>query len=239
MNLRIIFCDDDPIFTNQMKQLVAEYFSKISDITPSYVSYNNGDELIESEENGDIAFLDVEMPGQSGIHVGAKLKERNPRIKIIIVTSYADYLDEAMRFQVFRYLSKPIDKNRLFRNIKDAVKQLVIDTTPIIVETADGYETLLSEDIMCICADGRRSIVYTNNRDIDSVKGIEYWKERIITPCFYHTHRSFIVNMKYVSSFNKDTVVLRSHNKRINAYLASRRLKEFKNAYLLYMESMK
>ena len=84
-------------------------------------AYTSGDDLLLKERYADIAFLDVEMPGRSGIHVGARLKEYNPKIKVFIVTSFPDYLDEAMRFQVFRYLSKPIDKSRLFRNLKDAV----------------------------------------------------------------------------------------------------------------------
>ena len=48
------------------------------------------------------------------------LKERNKNIIIFVVTSYSEYLDEAMRFHVFRYLSKPLEKQRLFRNLKDA-----------------------------------------------------------------------------------------------------------------------
>ena len=66
---------------------------------PEYFVYHSGDEMLEKCEAVDIAFLDVEMPGVSGLHVGTKLKRDNPRVKLFIVTSYADYLDEAMRVQ--------------------------------------------------------------------------------------------------------------------------------------------
>ena len=115
--MRIVFCDDDPMILRQLLSLVKEYFASLGGIEPEYTVYRSGDELIRQGEQFDIAFLDVEMAGVSGIHVGAKLKEKNARIKIFIVTAYPDYLDEAMRFQVFRYLSKPIDKTRLFRNL--------------------------------------------------------------------------------------------------------------------------
>lgn len=65
---------------------------------PDYAFYSTGDALVRDEPRADIAFLDVEMPGVSGIQAGAKLKEKNPRVKIFIVTAYPDYLDEAMRF---------------------------------------------------------------------------------------------------------------------------------------------
>ena len=69
----------------------------------------------------DLLFLDIEMPGMNGIYVGNELKKANKNVLIFVVTSYSEYLDEAMRFHVFRYLSKPIDRQRLFRNLKDAL----------------------------------------------------------------------------------------------------------------------
>lgn len=66
--------------------------------------------------------LDVEMPGFDGIYVGNELKKQNESVIIFIVTSYLEYLDAAMRFHVFRYLSKPIDKQRLFQNLDDALE---------------------------------------------------------------------------------------------------------------------
>ncbi len=61
------------------------------------------------------------MPGLDGIYVGNELKKKDKDIIIFIITSYSEYLDEAMRFHVFRYLSNPIDRQRLFRNLKDAL----------------------------------------------------------------------------------------------------------------------
>lgn len=104
---------------------------------PQYDTYISGEELLNSDGRVDIAFLDVEMPGITGITVGKRLKEKYPYAKIFILTSYSDYLDEAMRFHVFRYLSKPVDKKRLFRNMKDALYQLSIDTREVSIETKE------------------------------------------------------------------------------------------------------
>ena len=119
--MRVILCDDDTEVLAQLQRYVTEFFKSLGGALPEFAVYSSGDELLKNETGADIAFLDVEMPGLNGIHVGTRLKELSPKIKIFIVTSYPDYLDEAMRFNVFRYLSKPIDKNRLFRNLKDGV----------------------------------------------------------------------------------------------------------------------
>ena len=62
-----------------------------------------------------------------------RAEKRNPDIIIFIVTSFLEYLDEAMRFHVFRYLTKPIDKQRLFRNLKDALQLYLSDNAKIAV----------------------------------------------------------------------------------------------------------
>ena len=90
------------------------------------------------------------MPGLSGIYTGERLKKANPRIKIFILTSYMDYLDEAMKFHVFRYLSKPVDEKRLFRNMKEALYQIEMETEPVPIETKDGIIVRQAEEIVYI-----------------------------------------------------------------------------------------
>ena len=120
--MRIVLCDDDEQILKLLKKYLREYFQSAHLSQPDYTVYTSGDDLLVSEAvpsapSVDIAFLDVEMSGRNGINTGALLKEKNPKIKIFIVTSYLDYLDDAMKFHVFRYLLKPINKVRLFRNM--------------------------------------------------------------------------------------------------------------------------
>ena len=94
---------------------------------------------LADQEEKDIVFLDIEMPGMNGIYVGNELKKANKNVLIFVITSYSEYLDDAMRFDVFRYLSKPLDKQRLFRNMKDALICYNSITAKILVETKQGY----------------------------------------------------------------------------------------------------
>lgn len=237
--MRIVFCDDDPVIIGQLHKYVKEYFEKQGGVQPEYAFYKTGDALIFSQERADIAFLDVEMPGISGIHTGAKLKERNPRIKIFIVTAYPDYLDEAMRFQVFRYLSKPIDKNRLFRNLKDALYAYNIESQEFSIATSEGVFIRRSEEIICVETSQRKTIVHTTDARFVSSQNMDYWKQTLVLPCFFSTHRSFIVNMQFVYSIRKDTVMLRHKEVNIEVFLSRRKFTQFKDTYLMYLESTK
>ena len=235
--MRILFCDDDSDILTQLQDYVAEYFAHIGGFLPEYEAYTSGELLLENEKSADIVFLDVEMPGLSGIHVGAELKKRNPSCKIFIVTSYPDYLDEAMRFQVFRYLSKPIDKNRLFRNLKDAIYQHTMETREYPVITESGMVVLRADEILCVEATQRKCLLHTTRGIYVSNETMEYWKKTLSLACFYATHKSFIINMRYVCEIQKDTILLRYDGVEKEAYLAKRKFTQFKDAYLFYLGS--
>lgn len=237
--MRVIFCDDNTADLDQMQKYVADFFHRFGTAQPEYAAYTSGETLIAQETQADIAFLDVEMPGMSGIHVGVHLKKWNPNIKIFIITAYPDYLDEAMRFQVFRYLSKPIDKNRLFRNLKDAIYRYNMDTVEYPIETGSGILICRAEDIVCVETSQRKTKVFTVDGVLESTQRMEHWLKLLTLPCFFSPHRSFIVNMKYVHSFSKDTILLRCHGMERTAFLTRRKYTQFKDTFLLFLESTK
>lgn len=236
--MRILFCDDDPDILTQLQDYVAEYFAHIGGFMPEYEAYTSGELLLENEHSADIAFLDVEMPGLSGIHVGAELKKRTPACKIFIVTSYPDYLDEAMRFQVFRYLSKPIDKSRLFRNLKDAIYQYTMETREYPILTEAGVVVMHADEIVCVEMQQRKCVLHTTRGIFVSTETMEYWKKTLSLACFYAPHKSFIINMRYVCEIQKDTILLRYNGVEKEAYLARRRFPQFKDTYLFYLGSV-
>ncbi len=79
------------------------------------------------------------MPGMNGIYVGNELKKANKNVIIFVVTSYSEYLDEAMRFHVFRYLSKPLDKQRFFRKYERRLAYYNSITTKILLKLSWEY----------------------------------------------------------------------------------------------------
>ena len=152
--MRILICDDDLEMSMQLKEILQCFFSTSSLNIPEITIYNNGTDLLLDSSEKDIVFLDIELPDVSGIYVGNELKKTNSNTIIFIVTSYSQYLDDAMRFHVFRYLSKPLDKQRIFRNMKDAINLYTSSVTKIPIETKTEVFTVLTSDIVCIEAQG-------------------------------------------------------------------------------------
>lgn len=233
--MRIVICDDDILIIEQLEKFITLYFENNHIKVPDIVSFSNGSDLLADSGEKDIVFLDIEMPGMNGIFVGKELKRRNRNTLIFVVTSYAEYLDEAMRFHVFRYLSKPLDRQRFFRNLKDALEYYHNISIKIPIETRDGIQTLPSSYIVEIEAQLRKVVVHTLQQDFISIHNMDYWIEHLPKNCFFQSHRSFIINLEHVTDFDHATIHLA--NGMFSAYLTRRRYKAFKDAYLLYLES--
>ena len=232
--MRILICDDDSLFVEQLKKYIKEYFESCGLKCPETTCFANGEALLADEGNKDIVFLDIEMPGVDGIYAGNELRKQNENVIIFIITSYSEYLDDAMRFHVFRYLSKPLDKQRLFRNLKDAVALYSAVNFKIPIETKQGIFTIPASSIIAIEALNRKVTVHTNHQDYQSVHNMQYWLDLLPKNSFFQTHRSYIVNFEHVTDFDHTLVHLKNQ---WNAYLTRRKYTAFKEAYLFYLES--
>ena len=233
--MRILICDDDPLIIEQLQKFIESFFKSNHIKCPELVSFTSGESLLADSEEKDLVFLDIEMPGMNGIYIGNELKKANRNVIVFVVTSYSEYLDEAMRFHVFRYLSKPIDKQRLFRNLKDALDLYHSMTVQVPIETRQGVHNVPISSIIMVEAQGKKVIVHTTARDYESIHTMQYWLDQLPVNRFFQTHRSFIINYEHITNF--DHMLVHLSNGQFTAYLTKRKYSAFKGAYLLYLES--
>lgn len=64
--------------------------------------------VLASQKRIDVAFLDIHMPGMTGIELAYELKKRNPRINIIFATGFSEYMKEGIDMRASGYLLKPV-----------------------------------------------------------------------------------------------------------------------------------
>ena len=230
----IFMCDDDPLANIKTEKYLRSYFKTIGIKDYKIYSFSCGEDAVSSKLIPDIAFLDVEMEGISGIKTAEVLKKKNDSLIVFILTSFSDYLDAAMRENVFRYLSKPLEKERLFRNMKDAVNLYFSQTKSVEIETKDRRIVIPLKKVICIESERHSSVFHTTDGDYLATKPLRYWVDSIRLPCFYQPHRSFLVNLVHVSDY--DAREIRFFGSSCKAYMASRRYSDFKQKMMLYLE---
>lgn len=230
MLYKIAVCDDEQIF-------VDEIIYKLQSRSNKYqiVYFNSGEELTNSVLDFNILFLDIEMPGLSGMETAFKLREMNYDGIIIFLTSHTEFMPEAFKIKAFRFLDKPIDQEKFDEALTSAEKEIMNEEHIIIYEKKKSFFLKLS-DIVYIEAYGDGTYIYDKNGKIyDTDKPLKYWKEQLGTEHFYQIHKSIIVSLMHIADFSRDgTVTVQYYSKQLT--LSRRNAADFKNVFFEYIK---
>ena len=238
--MNMILCDDDINVTKQVLSLINK-FENENKFKFNIKIFSNGDAVLKEDYYSDFAIIDIEMPGISGIKLSEKLKKANPDIIIIVLTSFNNYLDAAMKVRVFRYLSKPIDKIRFLNNLTEAIIEYKRISKKIIVESNDEVHVVKTNDILYIENLKYGSKLVTKRGNYITKQKPKQWYNVIDQPaCFTYSHNSIIVNLQNVIDFNKTMVVLRKNeHETVTTYISQRKYSSFKKSFLEYAGGLK
>lgn len=232
--MKIAICDDEILTRNEIKYALSNYFSEKL-IDAEIYDYNNGEDLLNSDMNFDMAFLDVEMPMLDGIETGKSLKQKYPNIVIFMITAYSDYLDDAFDIGAYRFLQKPLDVPRLYRSLDAAL--LSMSSKDIKLICANNESVVISTGSIVYCESYKRKTkIVTTNGEYISKERIDYWKEILNELIFYSPHSSFIINFNYIKSFNRKSLILSYSNSNVEISIAAKKQQEFRTKMFLFAE---
>ena len=231
--MRIAICDDERDYVYDIERHINQYFSEHG-LTYELDKYYNSKEIIDSHNEYDIAFLDIEMDGENGINVGKALQMYNPDIVLIFITAYEHYLDEALDLGTTRFFDKPIDSHRFYSGLERAINK--VDNTEIklyLKDDNEGTATVKSNDIIYVEITGRKTKIVTKEKEYLSKDSMKTWKNRLTKSYFVSPHNSFIVNTNYITYFQKDHIIL---SDQYNIPIAYAKRVEFKRKFMMLME---
>ena len=105
--LNILVCDDDKDIVNQVNTLLTD-FGKKTGLDFFIDLKNSAKDVLNSSVNYDIAFIDIEMPEINGLTFAEMLNPTNEDMIVIVITSFQNYLDDAMKIHVFAICQSPL-----------------------------------------------------------------------------------------------------------------------------------
>jgi two-component system, LytTR family, response regulator LytT len=153
----------------------------------------------------DVVFLDVEMPGASGLETAPRIHERREPPAIVFVTAHAEYALDAFAVEAFDYLLKPVDPERLARvleRLRERSHENAVPVDKVPVVAGGGTELLDPDQIHYAQAEGDYSRVHTYDRAYLCTASLGELGERL-GPRFARIHRSYLVNLAKVASVRR------------------------------------
>ncbi len=240
--LRIAVCDDDiaalDIIYNAVKGI---FFKKGIDFVLN--KFTSSEELLTDREKYDFAFLDIEMSGIGGIALAKRLMEINRDCMVFFITNYPIYLDKAFDIRAFRYLSKPIDIERLKSGIESA---LTITNEKERVLTLTRHKNKMKIDIkissiIYVETDNRYTHVVTTAFDFLAEENLKTVKNLIENEVsfFAQPQQSYYVNLNYVTKYDIQKVIMTYGNKTYQAEMSRRMYSSFEESFFKFAMEMR
>ena len=121
--LEVAICDDDKEDLDKAALMLDKILSEYQ-VQYQIRSFLSANELLNNNDKIDIGILDISMEELGGITLGRKLKEKNHDIKIIYITSYEEYMAQAInKVHAFSFLCKPINEEEMKTQIMEILGQ--------------------------------------------------------------------------------------------------------------------
>jgi two-component system LytT family response regulator len=213
--MKCIIVDDNKLSREAVKQLVEQVsFLELQGECESPVDAFN----LLKREKIDLVFLDVEMPGMTGIEL---VKNLEVRPIIILITSKKDYAVEAFELNVADYIIKPVSLSR-FMTAVDRAKELFAGRDSkvemnekekdfIFVRSNSLLTKVRIKDIIYVQALGDYVNIFTNEKRLTvhiTLKGLE---EKLPSDKFYRLHRSYLTSLHHIDNIEEGTAYIGKH----------------------------
>lgn len=231
--LSIAVCDDEIIeccnLAGKVKTILQEM--KIPCIIRQFES---GKDLLEAPENFDIIFLDIIMCGLDGMKTARIFREKAVDAILIFISSSREYVFEAYDVEAFQYLLKPVEDTKLRKVLQKAViKKKNHPREFIIINKERQKKKLFLDDIYYFEIRGRTIDVHGADGIVTYYEQIGILEKSLEGKGFCRCHKSYLVNLKYADTYNRQEVIL-ENGERI--MIAKRRYEDFCREMLLFMK---
>lgn len=158
----------------------------------------------------DLVFLDIEMPEANGFELFNKVNKDS--FEVVFVTAYSQFLEKSVNeIGCFGYLQKPLEREKLLKIFERYQEKNTHKKYLKLANTSQSKRTLIKlEDVMFCKADDNYSEIYTTTDKTKHIlsRTLGDLEKKLPQQLFQRVHRSYIVNMNYVSYFEKDNNLL-------------------------------
>lgn len=230
MTLYIALCDDERETLENEKRLIQNIF-KEKGVVFELATYCSPIELLKSKTVYDLVFLDIEMSEMNGIDLAKQMMERNKKCMLFFLTNYSVYLDKAFDVNATRFLTKPVDPQRLSEGIERALERIDNASKTILVTNCANKIPIQipTATIIYIENVGRHTRIVSTEQEFIAEEVFTTLKNRIEKEVKYFAapHQSYFVNLRYVTKHDKMNVEMTYAGKTYKADMSRRQYNEF------------
>ena len=198
--MKVAIVDDEAPARSELRHLLAAH--KDVEVVGDAASAADAATLVG---RCDVLFLDVEMPGASGLDLARLLRGAAEPPVVVFITAHAEYAVDAFAVEAFDYLLKPVDPERLARVVERLAERRpgAWEARKIPVVAGGRTELIDQEQVRYVQAEGDYSRVHTYDRSYLSTASLRELEAALPAERFLRIHRSYLVNLAKVASVRR------------------------------------
>lgn len=228
LRITAVVAEDEQIFRDALVRLLGKTWPELDIV--AVCSDGNQALAALAEHQPKVAFLDIRMPGLTGLDVASALVEESPETQVVFVTAYNQYALNAFDSGAVDYLLKPVEEARLVATIdrlKKRMGQHAPDTVALAalarklggvlnkrveepplewITASVGKETRLIavEEVLYFQSDNKYTAVMTQEGEALLRTPLRDLVGRLNPGLFKQIHRATVVNMRAVAAVTRD-----------------------------------
>lgn len=230
--MRIAVCDDEQTVREELARLILRCDDEcMVDV------FDTASPVLSGSMEYDILFLDIQMPGTTGVEAARALRERGWDTEIIFITALKEYALEAFDVSAFSYLVKPIDPDRfreVFLRAEELCRRKKADRGgEIFIHTRQDHIRLKKREVLYAESQLRKVSLHTPNGCFELYATMDE-AATMLGDGFFRCHRSYIVNLGAVTRYGNEEITL-NNGETIN--LSRHRYQDFVRIYMRYLKA--
>jgi len=245
--IRVVLADDDRGMRTVMRKMIAkvEGFALVGEA-------DNGLDLMKlvEEKRPQVVFLDVEMPGMTGVECARIIQDTDPTTVLIFATAHDQYMGDAFEVYAFDYLLKPFKADRVIKTLQRARDRIArLDEKPLpaiksanraaagrlMLRHREGVSFINMSDILLVQREDRSTVIYTvgGGRYVTS-ESLGETEARLDPNVFFRCHKSYIINLNQIDNitpYGRWTYVVRLNGTEHDALITHEKYEELERMF--------
>ena len=204
--MRIAVCDDEIMWMEETKKRLEQIYVSLDLLVETF---SNGKMLLEQAKSVsfDLVILDIEMPEIDGLQVARSLRSMGLATEIVFLTSHVEYALEGYEVQALRYLTKPVDAEKLAEIIQYLLEKEKKQKR-IVIQSEGETVSLLLSDIYYLEVQNHDVLFVTEKASWKTRGRMGEYEKAYESYGFVRIHRGYLVNLAYVTRLREREVHL-------------------------------